>query len=116
MLDGGGAGPAGVGTQDISWLAKASGAQTIRGGLVGPLLSLPAAVGTFSVSKAACGRRRPGRLVEDAREVYLSDLGWVGGVEARGRLGSSMEVSWVPDFVLWDLHMSFRWLLPKSPW
>ena len=51
-------GPAGVGTQDISWLAGWR-AQTIRGGPSQnpPPRTLPAAVGTFSVSKAACGEQ-----------------------------------------------------------
>lgn len=71
--------PAGVGTQDISWLAGWR-AQTIRGGPSQnpPPRTLPAAVGTFSVSKAACGEQESlGGWWRMLGRSISSDLGWV---------------------------------------
>lgn len=61
--------------------------------------------------------------IKDAGKVYVKWPGmwvgavWVGdeGVKQR-RLAAFMKVFSVTDIALEDLHMSFRLLLPKSPW
>ena len=81
-------GPAGVGILDISWLAGWQ-TQTILGGPSQnpPPCTLPAAVGTFSVSKVACGEQESlGGWWRLLRRSISSDLG-------------CMEAGWRPGGV-----------------